>query len=387
MKIAILLGRGQYDATRIFSLSMGQAWQDMGHEIVVWDLVSQPKAPFDANSKIDAFFSINGPGVIELENGDVDNVYDEITGVTDISRAVVVWFLVDNPIDHYNRLKIPVANRVVLYVDESFAEFTSGVLRCETAADAFMPHAGMLYKGEQVKRDIEVLFTSSAFSKPELAFDPRIDTDTRQFISDSIDILCADKTHKGIWEAIIEVAAAKKYDHPQWDRWLVNSLVYHIDRYIRPYIKYQLLKFALDMGLKVHVYGNGWEEHPWANKLFGKKAVPFSETPLLNARAKIALNSNNNLTHGSHERVFNSMINGAIPLTDGSSYYDRQFPGVCLSMSDEEKIHKLLTDETFFEQESTAARRIALRGHTWAHRAATVEKMIKDYRKHVFGMK
>ncbi len=331
-------------------------------------------------------FSINGPGVVEAADDHMHNIYDKLKLIVDSEKAVIAWFLVDNPIDHYTRLKVPLAHRMVFYVDESFPRFTTGVLKCDVAADAFLPHAGMLYEGKAVKRDIDVLFTSTVCFEPQLGFEDSVPEDVRQLVRDAIDILAVDESHKSVWDALKE-AAGTRYGSSKWDTSLISFLFHKIDRYIRPYIKNRLLDFVVDLGVEVHVYGSGWEEHPLAGKLFGKTPVSFSQTPLLNARAKIALNSNNNLTHGSHERVFNAMLNGAIPLGDGSSYYDRQFPGVCLTMRDKEKIQKLVFDENFFEQGSAMARRIAMRGHTWAHRAVAIEKMIKEYRKIVFGIK
>lgn len=86
----------------------------------------------------------------------------------------------------------------------------------------------------------------------------------------------------------------------------------------------QLMELLLDAGLEIHVYGNGWEQ----TGLFSypnfhlHSPVPFEEGIKLMSRSKILLNHMAWFKHGSSERIFNAMAQGAVCVTDSNRYLD-----------------------------------------------------------------
>ncbi len=382
MDIAVLLGRSQYDVTRCFAQCLGCGFEQLGHNVVFWD-AADGSLSIDRGRPLDVVFSLNAAGFSDGV-GSQDSFYSQLGRILNLDKIVFLWHIVDNPIYHLKRLEAAVNNRMVFFVDQSFPALVRDVLKIDAGWMGFMPHAGVRLPelgSEEITRDIDVLFTSSAFNKPERVFEKAFDKVTIDFMSDVMDYMIADRANKSIWESILSVAARSGYEPDIWGRDTIVFMIYKIDSYLRDFQKYRLLESVLHLGLKVHVYGKNWENHFLADKLLGKREVLFSEIPLLNARAKLALNSNGNLTHGSHERVFNAMINGAIPLIDGSSYYEELFPGVCLSIGDKKEIGKILQDENYFAGKSQTAQKIALASHTWQHRAERMLDAVKKYQK------
>ena len=80
---------------------------------------------------------------------------------------------------------------------------------------------------------------------------------------------------------------------------------------------------------------------------------------------------------GAHDRVFNTMLNGAVCLSDSSRYMDeiledgRHFVRYDLAKLEElpEKAEQILSDREKWEYIVEQGSRMANRGHTWANRA------------------
>ena len=85
-----------------------------------------------------------------------------------------------------------------------------------------------------------------------------------------------------------------------------------------------ILASLLDAGITVHVYGNGWTatgltEHP---QFILHSPVTFEEGLSLMGDTKILLNHMAWFKHGSGERIFNAMAQGAVCATDSSRDLD-----------------------------------------------------------------
>ena len=84
-----------------------------------------------------------------------------------------------------------------------------------------------------------------------------------------------------------------------------------------------IMQDIITAGFTIHVYGEGWEQTNLCNNpLFVlHKPVSFEEGIQLMSQSKIVLNHMAWFKHGSSERIFNAMSQGAICLTDSSNYF------------------------------------------------------------------
>ena len=86
---------------------------------------------------------------------------------------------------------------------------------------------------------------------------------------------------------------------------------------------------------------------------------------------------------GAHDRVFNSILNGAVCVSDRSGYLCEELPegyGVCyydLNHPEEavEKIRLLLSEDERRKQILEAGRTLTEKGHTWEQRAEQLLQM------------
>lgn len=391
MNIVIPLGVSAYNVIRYWAEDFGRVFREYGHLVYVWD-VTKGDWPYGSVSA-DVFFAPQGWGVWQEDDGSTTDYSKQILGRK--TNMIHVHYFLDNPIYHIKRIFANIENRLALYCDESYDEFVTQGLKTDITAGGFLPHPGICYnhgKGEWPQKDIDVLFTSTARAygtQRKFNFLEQIDKKhklngkTVRLANDIIDYLQADKGYKGLWEGVCDVCKHQKISVNDFTPAEICMLSYAVDENLRNWKKGVLLDFAVKNQWKVHVYGPGWEDHPLSNKLFGKYPVDYLETIALNARAKISINSNGNHTHGSHERVFNALLNGAIPLTEGSSYFEKELSGLFLTMSDGAKVDKLLTDNEYFEQMSRKAMAVAKKKHTLEKRAQKVLKYINDFRQYV----
>jgi len=151
--------------------------------------------------------------------------------------------------------------------------------------------------------------------------------------------------------------------------------------YLRGYYREQIISGLLDAGIRITVVGDGWDEfaakHP--NNLTLCKSVNFSKTAELMANAKIVLNVMPWFKDGLHERIATSMHNGAVCVTDGSSYINTHFTDgediVLYNLAQLDalpcKIKELLNNPEMAAVVAENGRKKAQNTYTW-------EKLIED---------
>ena len=162
-----------------------------------------------------------------------------------------------------------------------------------------------------------------------------------------------------------------------------------IDLYVRNYWRGKAVRTLVNAGIPVHVVGKGWEEledvrHPECLKLHSQTASVTCLEML--ADAKVSLNVMPWFKDGAHDRVFNSILNGAVCVTDPSCYLEEELhegEGVCyVALQDmdalPEKVKDLLQNDSGRNEIVRRGRAIVEQKHTWAQRAKTLAAWIAE---------
>ena len=98
-----------------------------------------------------------------------------------------------------------------------------------------------------------------------------------------------------------------------------------VDWMIRHYFRQLAVSKLVNAGFNVSVLGRGWENHPDASKsnlIKLRDRVSFEETFAYMHRAKVNLNVMPFFKAGSHDRIFNTYLQGSVPLTIPSKAKD-----------------------------------------------------------------
>lgn len=100
-----------------------------------------------------------------------------------------------------------------------------------------------------------------------------------------------------------------------------------IDKYIRDYIRDEVVKTLLLSGFVLHVAGARWDMYNGIGKdrLVIHGECGYKALPDMMSNAKVVLNVQPIFTEAAHDRVFNAMLNGASILTDTCSYIEENY--------------------------------------------------------------
>ncbi len=162
-----------------------------------------------------------------------------------------------------------------------------------------------------------------------------------------------------------------------------------IDTYIRFYFRGLVVKTLIDSGLKVYCVGNGWERlccrHP--ENLTYSPYTSSEECLKAISQSKISLNVMPWFKDGAHDRIFNSMLNGAVCLTDHSKYLDEILtPNKNVVFYDLKQLEmlpfivkNLLDDNRHMEMLQQDAFMYALENHTWKQRALSLHNELLKF--------
>lgn len=162
-----------------------------------------------------------------------------------------------------------------------------------------------------------------------------------------------------------------------------------IDLYVRNYWRGKAVRTLVNAGIPVHVVGKGWEELEDVRQPECLKLHPQTDSVTclgMLADAKVSLNVMPWFKDGAHDRVFNSILNGAVCVTDPSCYLEEELhegEGVCyVALQDmdalPEKVKDLLQNDSGRNEIVRRGRAIVEQKHTWAQRAKTLAEWIKE---------
>lgn len=158
-----------------------------------------------------------------------------------------------------------------------------------------------------------------------------------------------------------------------------------IDLYLRNFFRGKIIAEVCDAGIPVTVIGKGWEKLTLTHKENLTILPQTDSKACLQAltTAKVSLNVMPWFKDGAHDRVFNSILNGAACVSDRSRYLCEELPedyGVCyydLNYPEGavEKIRLLLSEDERRNQILEAGRNLTEKGHTWEQRAEQLLQM------------
>lgn len=172
-------------------------------------------------------------------------------------------------------------------------------------------------------------------------------------------------------------------------RKLISSCT-SIDHLVSSYYREKVVASVAKAGIPLELYGRGWSSCDWVNLPnvhYGGFVSP-EEIIWKMEDCKIVLNSMPWFRDGSHDRVFNAMMCGAVAVSETSRYLEEVLPSdtwVPFNLSPEslselpQRIMDLLSDETRMQEIASAGHDLAISGHTWKARALELHQDLLSY--------
>lgn len=394
----IIMFIGGVETLDYFSMQMGKAFERMGYSIFYYDLKNDIQSAKKVKKFIKpgetALITFNFEG-LEKEQG----VYHPALGYIWESYGIPCYNIAaDHPYYYHDRLKeLPAAYHHISIDREQekyFREFYP-----EFHHQGFLPLAGTALEGflsedntkerevSGAKRTIDVIMTGNytppSFCEPHIHW---INEEYAAFYQGIIDDLI-DNPNQTVEEAALRHCEREMGKVPYDELRIAIHRMIFIDLYVRNYWRGAVVKTLVDAGIVVDVIGKGWDEleclhpenlriHPQTDSLECLKQL---------ADSKLSINVMPWFKDGAHDRVFNSILNGAVCLSDKSRYLCGELQeqeGVCyydLKHLEElpEKVRSLLADEKLRNKIIEKGRPVVLEKHTWAIRAEKLAEWIE----------
>ncbi len=153
--------------------------------------------------------------------------------------------------------------------------------------------------------------------------------------------------------------------------------------------KRDMVEWCYEQNLPLHLYGTGWDNDPKALALLKGDYVSNEELAEFYRSSKIVLNdhwpdmrSNGFISN----RIFDACAAGTLVITDPVNGLEEVFGDAVVVARNQKELAKhvrsFLQNEDKRQAKAAEAHRIAMDGHTFAHRASFVDQLAKRYLDH-----
>lgn len=383
---------GDIETQGYFSLQIAEEMKRLGHEIFIFDL----SKPWASTQKFFGSFFEKGNTVLINFNfhgmSGEDYFLDENgRSMWDALQIPSYNIVVDHPMYYHHFLEKVPSNYHHISIDRNHEKYMRRFFP-EIENGPFLPLAGtQLYKDRsnvpisQRRYDV-VMVGNYCIPQTFEKYITRNDEEYTAFYYGMIDELFA-KPWRTVEEVAQEHLLREIGEVPEEELKKAMASLTFIDLYVRYTFRGRAVQELADAGIKVHVFGDGWDrlecKHPENLILMNNLD---SEGCLKKLRqTKLSLNVMPWFKDGAHDRIFNTMLNGAVCLTDSSIYLDGiledQKNSAIYSLSEMEKLPEiagaLLEDIDKMQSIADSGCQLAQEGHTWAHRAGVLHKLVE----------
>lgn len=386
-RIILYKGESQYGALRMHVDRLAQAFRNIGHMPIIVDLVKT-----NAKNELEKefykgchfVFTFNSIGA-EMKIGN-EAVYN-------IINVPYIAALVDHPIYHMSRLNNDIKKFIITCLDYKHLNFLSEQYNeSHFIAKSFMTPGGSeskLNKKENLEefernRETRLLFTGSFRGIPKKEWEGYQNKTLANLINDICEYVLANE-YALVEDGFEYIMKQNNIEFaPEQKNKLKLYIMNVLNGYIASYKRYICLETLAKSEIPIDIYGSGWNEwkHNYKNVRYHEVGTVENTLNIL-TKIKLCLNINNSFVAGGHERVFNSMINGAPVITDKSLFYDKEFEEgkdiLNYSWADldrlPEKVHKYLNDTESLWNISQNARKKVQEKYTWEHKAKQIIKL------------
>ena len=388
----IMLFEGDIETQGYFSRQLADGFEALGHETFMFDLSS----PYVSTEKFFRFFEKGNTVLVNFNfhgmSGEEYFLDENDRSMWDALNIPSYNIVVDHPMYYHHFLTEVPKNYHHVSIDKNHDKYMERFFP-EIERMPFLPLAGTKFNPNKSNVPIEYrkydVMMVGNYCAPQTfeKFITRIDDEYTAFYYGMIDDLLANP-HK----TVEEVAEAHLVDElgevPEEELKKALAAMTFIDLYVRYTIRGRAVRELADGGIKVHAFGDGWEMVPCKHgeNLIVRNNLDSAGCLKKLCQTKISLNVMPWFKDGAHDRIFNTMLNGAVCLTDSSVYLDTILhdgtDSSIYSLAQMEKLPEiagaLLSNPDKMQSIADEGYRLAQAEHTWAHRAKQLHEWIEN---------
>ena len=388
------------DVLDIFSVVLIKQFRKMGYEVLEFrlsDLEGSLKKMADmiSEGRVCAVFNYNFySAFMEYKPG--ENFWEHF-------NIPIVTMLMDHPFCFDEAFEMLPAHSVVLCPDKNHMNY---ILRFYKNVETvgYLPHGGQMALTEFrpiSERSIDVLYMGGISAPNAYKIMPdfsKYDFDARSIGNEAYEVLIDNTdmtTEEALEKCLINHGIAMEDD----DLRHFIADMHYVDLLAVSYYREKTIRVLADAGIKVRLYGFGWDSIEWIKSScveYSGRISAFDVPELMND-AKIVLSTMTWFKDGTHDRVFNGMLHGAVSVTDTSKYMEEEFKGIYaggdyeingaelgfFKLSEIERLPEMIS---YLLSHTDLAQRIADAGyeraksdHTWESRAIELDRDLLQY--------
>lgn len=375
-KKRLVLFRGNLNTVNLFSDQLKQGFLELGYEIFDFDLSQESKS---LNQLLEYVQSDSVTAMISFNNSFFGKTALSGENICETLGIPSINILLDPPYWYHDNvlMRTPV-NGIIICVDRNHMDYVNRFYP-NISCNGFLPHGGTSLRSTHkpiCERETDVLYAGGR--------------STNYILKDSSD-----------WGFPIKQILDHLINHPEdtieaaIEQELRQANVILADEELRKFISYcgsiiepivrafyreKIVGSIAKAGISLELYGDDWSVCDWVNlpNVHYSERVSPEEILLMMENSKIVLNTMPWFRDGSHERVFNAMMCGAVAVSETSKYLEDVLPPdtwVSFDLSPENlsslprHIMDLLSNEDRMQQIASAGHDLAVSEHTWKARA------------------
>ncbi|MGN0161803.1 MAG: glycosyltransferase [Lachnospiraceae bacterium] len=378
----IVLFTGAYASLDLFTLDMADEFRKMGHEVMIYDVKNTAEslsrfAAF-AMKPIDFALGYNNLG-FNMEINPGHNVWEDL-------GVLFINVLMDHPFHYRTALLSAPRNCAVLTCDRNHVSYITRFFP-NIPMVAYLPHGGNHFEpgGKLTERSIDVFYAGGLSRDlvkeimPVCSKYPAFDGE--KMIKEVYDFLINNPSE--LSENVIEQYMR---DHKvalsdvELSEVITDFRV--VDSFATSYYREKTIDTLVNNGIDVMVCGRGWDncdcfKNPHFH--YGGFIAPQDVAKTM-CNSKIVLNTMTWFKDGSHDRVFNGMLAGAVAITDSSGYMKEIITsgtnGILFELPEIDRLPKtiesLLKDIEKAQSIADAGYELARDNHQMRHRAREI---------------
>ena len=348
----IILFNGGIETQEYFSLQLAKEWEKMGYEIYWYNMALGRESTRFLREFLDAHkadeivaFTFNHNGIAGEEGLYLEQKlakpsyadWDDSWNLWDEYGIKVVNMVVDHPLYYHGFLNIHPKDYVHISIDKDHDDYIHRFFK-DITKTAFIPLGGTSLKdAEKIdmagdylsldKRPIDIIFTGNYTPKNILSRNlSKMDPEYVEFYENMVERIL-DNPELTV-TSVAETAIREELgDIAEDDMKMCMTNLSYVDLCVRFYFRRMAIKLLTDAGLKVYMVGDG------AEYMGLQKPDNLESSGMMDSRGCLELISQSKLSlnvmpwfkRGAHDRIFNSMLNGAVSLSDSSEYLDEVF--------------------------------------------------------------
>lgn len=303
------------------------------HECFILDLTNSTQDESHSFKAFTEFLSVRADAAMGFDGiGLKDDMFIELWDSMD---TVALNILMDHPLRFHPTMQKHPRNYVQFCCDDNHVDYVKKYFGHTVGRVEFMPHAGT-YNGKlnlegYDKRPYDVLF-SGTYYRPQ-SYLEQIDNTfkdnelLRVFYHNLAEYMI-DNNSITTEQAVLDVIDMMELSLAQEQVKQLFRFSEPIDLMARMYYREKIISIIAEAGIDIWLLGRGWENHPSANLSnvhIINDRVTFARTLPVMAEAKINLNVMLWFKAGTHDRIFNILLSGSLPLTDSSEWLKKHF--------------------------------------------------------------